>query len=886
MQYYDQSTSEVLNHFQVKIDKGLGRTAIKEKQQEYGYNTLQITGEYLSRFSVFVKQWKSPLLLILLVAGTISGLFGEFLDMILIYVTAFINSFIGFFQEDKANQALKKLQSLVEYKAIVIRDGKKQKIESTEIVPGDIIFVFPGDKIQADGRLLEVKNLHVNEAPLTGESEPIKKTNKVLGKDVRIGERTNMLFRGTAIAEGEGTMVVTATGMDTEIGKIASLVQSTREDETPLQMQLAKLGKFISIVVVLIAIFIFAVGFFMNNGQNSILHLFETSVAVAVAAIPEGLVISLTVILAIGMQFVFKRNALLRRLIAAETLGAVSVICTDKTGTLTEGNMRLSRIISSAENISIDILREHKKTLSREITRALEISALCNNVIVEDGEMTEKNWKFIGDTTEVALMHAVKISRLSFEELEQKYKRRKDLPFSSKTKYMATLCENNENFIFVKGAPEVILLMSSKYMEDGKEKKLTKKQADWFQKQVDNGANKGYRTLALAYKKKEDKTLDEGDLKNLVLVAIVYISDPIRRDVADTIKKARRAGIHVVMITGDHMRTARAIAAELHLPHEEKRIMNGDELANLSDEELQKKLKYITVFARVEPGQKIQIVRAFQANGEVVAMTGDGINDAPAIKGADIGIALGSGTDVAKETSDMVLLDDSFTTIVDAIEEGRHIYQNIKKVILYLLAGSFAEVVLITGSIVAGFPLAALPAQILWINIMQDSFPNMALAFDNKEPGTMDEPPRKKDESLIDKKMRIMILLKSILANFALFSIFVYFWKTTGDIALTRTLVFVGFGTDALLFIFSIRSMKKFVWQINPFSNKYLVGAVILGWVLLISAIYFPPFQYVLRTVPLTWSHWVLMLGYGIFNMALIESVKGLFIILRNGKRV
>jgi len=886
MQYYDQSTTEILNHFKVKIDKGLGRSAIKEMQNIYGKNTLQTTGEYFSHFSVFVKQWKSPLLLILLVAGTISGMFGEYLDMILIYVTAFINSFIGFFQEDKANQALKKLQSLVEYKAIVIRDGKKQKIDSTEIVPGDIVFVFPGDKIQADGRLIEVKNLQVNEAPLTGESEPIKKTNKVLGKDVRIGERVNMLFRGTAITEGEGIMVVTAIGMDTEIGKIASLVQSTSEDATPLQIQLAKLGKVISVAVVLIALSIFVIGLIMNNGQNSLLHLFETAVAVAVAAIPEGLVISLTVILAIGMQFVFKRNALLRRLIAAETLGAVSVICTDKTGTLTEGNMRLSRIISSKENISLTSLREQKKILSEEITRTLEISAICNNVIVEDGEMTEKNWKFIGDTTEIALMHAVKISSLPYDELEQKYKRRKDLPFSSKTKYMATLCENDENFIFVKGAPEVILQMSSKYMEDGKEKKLTKTQAEWFQKQVDRGANKGYRTLAFAYKKKEDKTLSEGDMKNLVFVAITYISDPIRDDVADTIKKARRAGIHVVMITGDHMRTARAIAAELHLPHEENRLMTGEELAKLSVEELQEKVKHITVFARVEPEQKIQIVRAFQANGEVVAMTGDGINDAPAIKGADIGIALGSGTDVAKETSDMVLLDDSFTTIVAAIEEGRHIYQNIKKVILYLLAGSFAEVVLITGSIVAGFPLAALPAQILWINIMQDSFPNMALAFDNKEHGTMDDPPRKKDESLIDKKMRIMILLKSILANFALFAIFVYFWKTTGDIALTRTLVFVGFGTDALLFIFSIRSMKKMVWQMNPFSNKYLVGAVILGWALLISAIYFPPFQYVLRTVPLQWGHWALMLGYGIFNMVLIESVKGLFIVMKNGKHV
>jgi len=360
---------------------------------------------------------------------------------------------------------------------------------------------------------------------------------------------------------------------------------------------------------------------------------------------------------------------------------------------------------------------------------------------------------------------------------------------------------------------------------------------------------------------------------------LAALSDPLRPDVKETIDIAIQAGIRTVMITGDHVRTAQAIAKELGIPHEENQLFDGKKLEHLTDEELKRELKNAYVFARVDPKHKIRIVQALQANGEVVAMTGDGVNDAPALKGADIGVALGSGTDVAKETSDMILMDDNFSTIVAAVEEGRGIYQNIKKVVLYLLSGSFAEVILIAGSLLAGLPLAVLPVQILWVNLIEDSFPNMALAFDKADKENMKEPPRKKDESIIDKEMKIMIAIISIVSNLVLFGLFLYFWKTTGDIALTRTIIFVGLGIDSLLYIYSVRSMRKMVWRTNPFSNNYLTLAVLFGWVALLAAVYLPPFQILLRTVSLSWEHWGIMIGFGFLNILLIELVKGIFLV-------
>jgi len=863
----------------VDKNKGLDAKHVAEAQKEYGKNELEAKKDDHSAIKIFFSQWKSPLILILIVAGTISGVLHEFIDMWIIYVTAIINVFIGFFQEYKANRALEKLQSMVAYEATVLRDGKKQVISSKELVPGDILFLTAGDKVQVDGRILECFDFEVNEAPLTGESEPIKKVSKkLLSDDITLAERKNMVYRGTAVTEGTAVVVVTAIGNQTELGKIATLVEETKEEETPLQKQLGFLGKILSIIVVIIAVGIFLIGLLYERADYTMLQLFETAVAVAVAAIPEGLVISLTIILAIGMQNILKKKSIVRKLVAAETLGSVSVICTDKTGTLTEGKMRVSNfVLANGKTFDFD-----KKKLDKDEEMLVLTGILCNDSTIEAKGKSEKTWEMTGNMTEMALLHAGMKFGMDKNALDKKYVRSATLPFSSKYKFMMTEHEfQGKKSLFIKGAPEKILERATFLQKNGKKVKMSKGERENLKKQIESYAMQGFRTLGFALRAEKDgRKLDITDANDLVFLGVAIISDPLRKDVKATIKEAQKAGIQVVMITGDHAKTAASIAKDLGLGGKGDYICTGEELQNYTDEELLEKIKGTTVFARVEPKHKIRIVEAFKARGDVVAMTGDGINDAPAIKGADIGIALGSGTDVAKETSDMVLLNDSFSTIASSVNEGRRIYENIRKVVVYLLSGSFAEVVMITGSIVAGLPVAALPAQILWVNIIEDSSMNITLAFDNADKKYLNEPPRKKNAKLIDKEMRLIIILKSILANVFLFAIFVYFLKTTNDVPLARTLMFVGFAVDSLFLIFSVRSLKRMIWKINFFSNKYLLAAVAFGWTMLFVGVYAPFAQFILKTVSLEWHHWMLMLCFGFFNLALIETIKW-FVVVR-----
>jgi P-type Ca2+ transporter type 2C len=861
---------------------GLSSDNVKTLKKEYGRNVLSKGDDDSSRFKIFLDQWKSPLIFMLIFAGAVSGFLGDYSDMAIIFFTALFNIFIGFFQEDKANNALKKMRSLVTYKAVVLRDGKKQIVASEDIVPGDVLVLDAGDKVQADGRIIELTELEVNESVLTGESEPIKKDLKVYKEDTSLGDRRNMVYRGTTVVSGHSLLIVTAIGDNTEIGKIATLVSETVDEKTPLQVELAELSKIIGLIVLLIAVGVFALGFLLPREGTDLVLLFETSVALAVAAIPEGLVISLTVILAIGMQFILKRNALVRKLVSAETLGSVSVICTDKTGTLTEGNMAIDMLVTDGINTFADILRNKKLSIAEK--KILEIGILANDGMLEHTD-EEKKWALRGDTTDTAILEAGALMGMFKEQFEKETPRINDVPFDSKRKFIATLHRAGKgDLMLVKGAPEILYKRVTHCFEKGKVKKCTSKKLKWFQDQEEMLTGEGKRVIALAYKEVKGATVTFGekDVENLVFVGLIALSDPVRSDVKQSLALAQKAGIHVVMITGDHARTAQSIARDLGLPHDDSQILTGIQLADMNAAELELAVKHVTIFARVNPKDKIDIVRAFQAIGEQVAMTGDGVNDAPALKGADIGIAPGSGTDVAKEVADLVLLDDSFSTIVYAVEEGRTIYQNIKKVVLYLLSGSFAEVIMVTGTILAGFPLPALPAQILWINIVEDAFPNMALAFDRGDKENMHDPPRKRTDRLIDPEMRIMIILKAIVANIILFALFVYFFKTTGDIVLTRTIVFVGFGIDALFYIFSIRSLRHPIWKMPLLDNTYLLGAVAFGWVMLISAVHLPILQTLLHTVPLDWHHWVIMIGFGLSNVVLIEIIKHVFIIRKH----
>ncbi len=884
MDFYSKSISQVLEEVNSSKD-GLSDKAAEKRLNFFGPNTLPSSGEISSRVKIFFDQFTSPLILILLIAGVVSGLVGEVLDMTVIFITVAMNTVVGFIQEDKANESLKKLHQMIESKALVLRAGKKEYISSKLVVQGDILILEAGDKIQADGRIIEAVDCEVDESSLTGESEPVSKHKNKIAEKTNMADRKNMLHRGTIILNGRAVIVVTETGSKTQIGKIASLVKETKEDKTPLQIQLGRLSKYIAIIVVSISSLIFLFGIFTTKIHHSVVEMFEIAVVLAVAAIPEGMAITLTVILAVGMRNILKRKALVRRLVAAETLGSVNVICTDKTGTITEGKMRVTQIITENDHLDFDKIKSlsaEKPGKHEDAVFAIKIGVIANDAVSLPANDQRAHIEFVGDSTDSAFLYAGLNIGYTKESLESSMKKIDEIPFSSERKYIAKLENIDHEYItYIKGAPEILLSKSGFFEKDGKAQKMTAKQIGFFEEKHRKLTEKGLRVIALAYKqsaKKQDK-LSDNQIENLVFVGLAALSDPIRAEVSQTISLAHTAGIKTVMITGDHVKTAQSIAKQIGLSHNINNIFDGQQLEHMSDVELRSAVKNVSIFARVDPVHKIRIVRAFQANGDVVAMTGDGVNDAPAIKAADIGVALGSGTDVAKESADIVLMNNAYSTIVSSVEEGRGIYQNIKKVVLYLLSGSFAEVILIAASLVLGMPLAVLPAQILWVNIVEDAFPNMALAFDESEKENMKKNPRKKNEPIIDKEMKYMIAIITIVSNIVLLGLFIYFYKTTGNIELTRTIIFVGLGIDSLLYIYSVRSMRYHIWQMNLFGNKYLNYSLLFGWLLLIGAVHLPILQTLLRTVPLSINYWLVLLLFGLLNITLIEIVKGIFIV-------
>ncbi|MFH1286835.1 MAG: HAD-IC family P-type ATPase [Candidatus Magasanikbacteria bacterium] len=883
MNFYQQTIEAVFDHFKVDEKQGLSGLKVKKALKIHGKNELPRARKKTTNLKIFLNQWKSPLLFILLVAGFISGLLGEYTDMTVILLTAGINAAIGYIQENKANSALEKLQEMVAYQATVMRDGKKLQIESSNLVPGDILFLEAGDKIQADARIISTVDFEVHEAALTGESQEVKKSRGVIKDEIGVADRYNTVFRGTTAVNGHAVVVVINTGEETEIGKIATMVKDIKDEETPLQNQLKKLSQKLGAIVLVISFLIFLLGIFVSK-DTTIFEMFETAVAISVAAIPEGLIISLTVILAIGMQFILKRNALVRRLVSAETLGSVSVICTDKTGTVTEGKMSVTELVTKSEHLDVDelrVLNSKKEDRHAEALLALRIGTLCNNASQNSENI------FVGDTTETALAEIGFSAGINKVDLEKTVRRIDEIPFSSREKYMVTLHHASDAaFIYAKGAPEVILSKCSYLSTAGGNIKLEKKEKDWLEDEIRKLTAKGLRVLALAYKGTDLSLVDLGseDEENLTFAGIVGLSDPVRTDVKQTIEVARQAGIRVIMVTGDHAMTARAIASQIGLPSDDQNVVRGDELQKMSEKKLLQVVTHASVFARVDPRDKIRIVNALKKNGEVVAMTGDGVNDAPALKGADIGVAVGSGTDVAKEVAELVILDDKFPTIVAAVEEGRTIYQNIKKVVLKLLSDSFTEVILISGSLIAGLPLALLPVQILWVNLIEDSFPNMALAFDKGDKENMKDPPRKKGVSLIDKEMKVMIAIVTIVHDIGLLTAYIILSKIGMDIALVRTIIFAALATDSLIIIYPIRSMRHMLWQINPFDNRYLTMSVLLGLGLLILSIYAQPLQYLLKTIPLTAEHWLLVILLGIIDIILIEAIKGIFLVKNHHK--
>ena len=873
--WHNLSPEEIAKLLGSDLKKGLSQEAVRTVQSKYGRNRLP-SERHLSNLRVFLDQSRNPLIYILLLAGITTLILKEYADSIVIFGAVFLNTIVGYLQENKASRALQALKRVVKHEARVLREGTLHIVDYSEVVPGDVFLLAPGDKIPADARIIESHNLKINEMALTGEWLPAKKKKENISRDVPLADRDDMVYMGTVVEDGKGKAICTGIGLSTELGKVAKMVRETEEGKTPLQKKLSHFSKFIGLIIGIIVIFIFVEGVITGN---SFLEMFVTSIAVAVAAIPEGLPVALTVILALGMQRILSRKGLVRKLLAAETLGGTSIIATDKTCTLTEGRMAVAEIFSVDDKKSsqVDENKFHlppRPIKSSSVKEILKIALICSEAFVENPRELKERWILRGRPTDKALLTAGYEWGLKREEVMEKEEEVDEIVFDSIRKYAAALHKiGKQKFnLYVLGAPEKLLSFS----------KMDGQKAKMVEKELERLAGKGYRIVAAAQKSlsKYDVSTQklEKEIKDLNFLGLIALHDPLRKDAKEAIREVIRAGIKPVIVTGDHRLTVKTIAEELGFKIGEDNIMEGKDLDLLSDKELDAKLDKIRIFARVEPKHKIRIVEIWQKRGEVVAMTGDGINDAPALKRADIGVALGSGTEVAKETSDLILLDDNFNIIVAAVEEGRAILDNIRKVIVYLLTSSFSEVILIGGSLMAGFPLPLLPAQILWVNLVEDGLPDIALAFEPKEKDLMEQKPKRRDFPLLNREMKVIIFVIGIFTDLLLLGLF--FWLLKGDNSLEyiRTVMFVALAVDSLLYVLSCKSLRKNLWQINIFSNKFLIWSILGGILMLLIAVYLPPLQSLLKTVPLSFSDWLLVFGLSIFELILIEAVKWYFI--------
>jgi len=856
--WHNISWKEAVRILSSDAENGLTEKRAKLLRGRFGRNKLP-EEKPLSRLKIFLEQFKSPLIYILVIAGLIVLIFKEFTDAIVIFGAVLLNTVVGFFQESKATEALRRLKKVVKVEAMVLREGNIKVVDSEQLVPGDIFILSPGDKVPADGRIIECDNLRTNEMALTGEWLPAQKKREILPPKTPLADRDNMVYMGTVVEDGKAKVITTATGFEAEIGRVAQMIREAKEEKTPLQKKLARFARIIGIIIFFICIIIFIEGLITGN---TFLEMFETVVAVAVAAIPEGLPVALTIILAIGMQRILRKKGLVRRLSSAETLGATSIIATDKTATLTEGKMRVTEVITETKG-------------DRQL--ALKIATLCNEAFIENPDKPMEKWVLRGRATDRALLLAGLQAGINKKNLEKKMRKIAELPFTTVNKYLAKAFSINkkEDILYVAGAPEKLLEMSRFLRKGRKEIVFSSKLEKQIRKRLEDLTSQGLRVVAIAYKKIDNlKNLFD----NLVFVGLIALKDPIRKEAKRAIKMCRLAGLKPIIVTGDHKLTAKAVAKEIGLDVEEKNIMEGQELDKLSDKDFDKRVKDIQVYARVEPKHKMRIISAWQERGEVIAMTGDGINDAPALKKADIGVALGSGTEVAKEVSDLILLTDNFNIIVAAVEEGRGIIDNIRKVITYLLSDSFAETILIGVGLFFGY-LPVTAVQILWVNLIEDGLSGVALSYEPKEKDLMKQKPQGHDIPLLNTEMKVLIFVIGVITDLFLLGLFFLLLKFTNyGIIHIRTMIFAGLAIDSIFYVFSCKSLRQNIWHINFFSNKFLLFAWTFGLVALIGAIYLPPLQILLKTAPLNFFDWILLLLLGLANLFLIEFTKWIFI--------
>ena len=874
--WFTKSNEEVLKEVNVDPLQGLSEEEAKLRLEKHGPNKL-IGKRKKSIFRMFVAQLQDWLIYILLVAVIITLFLGEYIDSTIIVLVIIVNAILGVIQEVKAGKAIEALQKMSFPKALVRRNGEVKEIQSSKVVPGDILLLDAGRFIAADIRLIESANLQIEESALTGESVPSDKDASQVYSDLKtpLGERMNVAFMSTLVTRGRGVGVAVETGMKTEVGKIANLINTEKKEKTPLEIRLDKLGKTLGMFAIGICIIIFVIA--LIQGRD-LAEMFIISVSLAVAAIPEGLAAIVAVVLSIGVTGMSKKKAVIKKLPAVETLGSVNIICSDKTGTLTQNKMTVKTYFNLEGEIAVE--RNSKNSATEDAKLLAKAMILCSDATYENGHGT-------GDPTEIALLLLGDDLGIDRKKLIIQASRASEFSFDSDRKLMSTLNEENEKFnVYTKGAIGNLIKISTRVLEKGKVIPITEEHKKRYLDATEKMSDNALRTLGVAYKPVSSIIEGAEMEKDLILTGLVGMIDPPRPEVKESIQKAKLAGITTIMITGDHKNTAFAIARELGMVDSIDQAITGGELDAFSDEELTEKIAKYLVFARVSPEHKVNIVHALKSHGNIVSMTGDGVNDAPSLNAADIGVAMGiTGTDVAKAASDMVLMDDNFATIVSAIEQGRNIYSNIKKAVIFLLTCNLGEVIAMFVTLLIGLEAPLIATQLLWINLITDSFPAIALGMDPGNPDVMKEKPRDAKESFFARGTVIHLILGGVLIGvLTILAFWVGYYEhgyspfdnsaPENTVEYSRTMAFMVLVMCQLFFSLAVRNSSKSIFQIGIFSNKYLVGAIVLGVLLQLIVIGIPVMQRAFHLQMLDLGGWLIAISLGLVPLLVNEIVK------------